>query len=45
MAAFGLPFGFTLYSDYAQALGNHASMETTEDYVKADEVNPVEPLF
>jgi len=32
-------------SDYAQALGNHASVETTEGYVKAREVNTVEPLF
>ena len=31
--------------DYAQALGNHASMETTEGYVKAREMNTVEPLF
>jgi integrase len=32
-------------SDYAQTLGNHASVETTEGYVKAREVNTVEPLF
>ena len=32
-------------SDYAQALGNHASVETTESYIKAREVNTVRPLF
>jgi integrase len=32
-------------SDYAQALGNHASVETTESYIKTREVNTVEPLF
>lgn len=32
-------------SDYAQALGNHASVETTEAYIKAREVNTVRPLF
>ncbi|HHH44918.1 MAG TPA: integrase, partial [Gammaproteobacteria bacterium] len=32
-------------SDYAQSLGNHASVETTEGYVKAREVNTVKPLF
>ena len=32
-------------SDYAQALGNHASVETTEIYIKAREVNTVRPLF
>ena len=32
-------------SDYAQALGNHTSVETTENYIKAHEVNIVEPLY
>ena len=32
-------------SDYAQALGNHASVETTETYIKTREVNTVRPLF
>jgi integrase len=32
-------------SDYAQALGNHASVETTEIYIKTREVNTVRPLF
>ena len=32
-------------SDYAQALGNHTSVETTESYIKTREVNIVEPLF
>ena len=32
-------------SDYAQALGNHASVETTEIYIKAREVNTVRALF
>jgi integrase len=32
-------------SDYAQALGNHASVETTETYIKAREVKTVRPLF
>ena len=32
-------------SDYAQALGNHASVQTTEGYVKAREKNTVDPLF
>jgi len=32
-------------SDYAQALANHASVETTEIYIKAREVNTVRPLF
>ena len=32
-------------SDYAQALGNHASVETTEIYIKSREVNTVRPLF
>jgi integrase len=34
-----------LGSDYAQSLGNHASVETTEGYVKAREINTVRPLF
>jgi integrase len=32
-------------SDYAQALGNHASVGTTESYIKTREVNTVRPLF
>jgi len=32
-------------SDYAQALGNHASVDTTENYIKTREVNIVEPLY
>jgi integrase len=32
-------------SDYAQALGNHASVETTEIHIKCREVNTVKPLY
>ena len=32
-------------SDYAQALGNHTSVETTENSIKAHEVTILEPLF
>jgi integrase len=32
-------------SDYAHALGNHASVETTEIYIKTREVNTVRLLF